>query len=361
MYLNITTQVLDPQSNAWVSQKPITYKIQSIYQKDFEAIQDWLHNTPISSMSPQEKIKSILNDPFNEYYELRLGLACNNHCTHCFIADRTELEEKTTAEIYKIIDSVPRYWMLGITGGEPTIRKDFLDILEYSKRQQKLTYVQTHGRRFSDTQFALSAADNLDGALIAIHSHRPDVHDSICGAEGAFAETYQGIKNLVKDGRVFVATQTVIVRKNYKDLMSIAEMIQDIHPGCRMSFTFPHPTAGAYSVAVTPALQEIHPYVLALLKKWGYLIQTHYIPRCYMYPYHQDLFNVDMYSLGTGANRPGLDILEGKWREVDYGDKNDTSTVKLDSCRSCIFDNVCNGVWKEYAELYDLILPAILG
>jgi len=125
-----------------------------------------------------------------------------------------------------------------------------------------------------------------------------------------------------------------------------------------MSFTFPHPVAGAFSQDVTPSLTELKPFLHALLSKWGKQIQTHYIPRCFMHPYQDAVFNVDNY--GTGEyTRPGIDVLEGDWQETDYG--IDAGKTKAEECKQCVYNSSCIGVWKEYADLYgtDELRPII--
>ena len=309
------------------------------------------------ALRQSQQVEKMLLDPFGKYFEIRLGLQCNNHCTHCFISDRKKEKEKTFEDIKNIIDTIDSGFMIGVTGGEPTIRKDFPEILKYIKSRGNTSYAQTHGRQFANPEFTREVCGYLDGALVAIHSHIPEIHDEITGAVGSGLETWQGMKNIMEDGRTFLISQTVIVRKNYDHLLEIADAIQEINPSGRMSFTFPHPIAGALSRDITPTLTEIRPYLQKLLAKWGKKIQTHYLMRCYLYPYQDDVFNVDNFSNGK-YKRPSIDVLDGDWKVVDYG--IDVEKIKSPLCIQCKFDADCPGVWRGYGELYpDLDLVPI--
>jgi len=65
--------------------------------------------------------------------DVKVGFSCNNNCLFCFIPkktiDRNTREIKNTLLQCKI-DGVEK---IVITGGEPTIRKDIIQILEYAK------------------------------------------------------------------------------------------------------------------------------------------------------------------------------------------------------------------------------------
>lgn len=346
--------VINPQikkGDKWVTQDE--HKIET-FVDDGIILLDWVHSDyeSLCAMPADKKMVSLIRDPFNEFYEIRLGLECNNFCTHCFISDRKKEERKTFEQIKEIIDTVPPYWLVTVTGGEASIRKDFIDIIKYIKEQKKLPYLQTNGRKFSDPTWTEEVCKYLIGTLVAIHSIYPEVHDAITQVKGSFEETKQGIINLVADGRPLFSSQTVIVKKNYNHLLEIADMIQDIAPGTRMCFTFPHPVAGAFDVNVTPSLREVRPYVLKLLAKWGNLIQTHYIPKCYLRPYENDVFDGDIYETGVSI-RPGIDVLDGNLVEVNYGSLKKGAKLKKPECINCKYDDICMGVWREYTQLYE--------
>jgi MoaA/NifB/PqqE/SkfB family radical SAM enzyme len=69
---------------------------------------------------------------------------CNYKCKHCY---RQESEPLTTEQIFIIIDKLKRIGIkrLTILGGEPTLRKDLYDILEYAISNVKEVNIETNG------------------------------------------------------------------------------------------------------------------------------------------------------------------------------------------------------------------------
>ena len=83
---------------------------------------------------------------------LEVTTRCNLHCAHCYINlpidDRQVCkQELSTKKWYSILDQIVDegcLWLL-ITGGEPFIRPDFLDMYTYAKKKGLLVTVFTNG------------------------------------------------------------------------------------------------------------------------------------------------------------------------------------------------------------------------
>ena len=150
-------------------------------------------------------------------------------------------------------------------------------------------------------------------------------------------------------------TQTVINKLNYKTLMSTFDMIQRILPGAIMNLTFLHTIGVANSTSIAPKYSDIAQYLQPVLKKYAYLIRTHYIPKCYLYPYHTVIDqNVDDGDNGS-VIKDGIDyIVEGNlgWTRTNYGEYKENGKIKSAKCKKCIFDKECIGIFRTYGELY---------
>lgn len=301
-------------------------------------------------------------------FDLKVGFSCNNDCIHCVVADKRTTKDQTTQEIKDLISELEGDYMIGFTGGEPTIRKDFIDLVKHAKSKGFKTSVQTNGTMFSKDNFAEEISHYIDNVLIAIHSHRPDVHNEIvnCRAEQNMYEmTIQGFKNLVKYG-IDHNTQTVISALNVEELVDTYDFIQGISPGVKMNMTYPHLMGNAYTnhEVVGPRYSDIKPYLHAALDKWAPLLRTEAIPMCYLYPYHDKVSaNADRTIVtGERSNNCGIDPANkntnkgGHFDErgitEDYGAADKSEKRKARLCRECIFDKECAGVWKEYIEFY---------
>ena len=87
---------------------------------------------------------------------IELTFRCNLRCVHCYcnlpMNDPEAIEmELGVDELYQILDQIAEagcLWLL-ITGGEPLLRNDFLDIYIYAKKKGFITTLFTNGTLLS--------------------------------------------------------------------------------------------------------------------------------------------------------------------------------------------------------------------
>lgn len=293
-----------------------------------------------------------------KYFDLKVGFTCNNNCIHCVVSDKRGTKDLTTKEVKSIIDTVPIDTAVGFTGGEATIRKDFIELLSYARETGHKTILQTNGAQFSDWDFAVDASKLLDHVLIAIHSHIPVIHDAIVRVSGMYDKTIEGFKNIIKL-KISCGTQTVISKLNIENLLKTYDFIQEIKPGIEMNLTYPHPNGNALTNADIVVLRysEIKDIILSIVKKYGKLLYTEAIPMCYLYPYQDDVNNLDEYI--RDSIKPGLDpanknnqFFDNEGRTQNYALSMLNDKRKGIKCLECLFNDRCVGVWKEYAQIY---------
>jgi len=294
-----------------------------------------------------------------KYFDLKVGFTCNNDCIHCVVADKKNTGDLSTQEIKRIIDNVPQDYVVGFTGGEATIRPDFLELLTYVKKAGHRASLQTNGTQFADLDFAKEASKLLDGVLIAIHSHLPKIHDEIVRKDGMYDKTIKGFKNILAL-KIPCLTQTVISKLNMIDLPETYDFIQACKPTIRMNLTFPHPNGNALHNAkhAVPKFSELKHTLQRILGKYAALLNTEAIPLCYLHPYQDDVFNFDN-NLINGDHKPGIDP-SNKDNEF-FNEEGITENYALctlnekrkgPKCVECVFNERCVGVWKEYLDIH---------
>ena len=154
---------------------------------------------------------------------LEISILCNLRCTMCWWWGQNGIGFKltnardpmVTAEMSKetILDVVDQLKKLGspsiyISGGEPFIRKDTVDIIEYIASQGISVITNNNGTMLSDEQ--LERLSKIKRLTINFSIDGPeDVHDKIRG-KGTFRKTTETIKKLValKGGSPFPAVKT---------------------------------------------------------------------------------------------------------------------------------------------------------
>ncbi|MBQ9112667.1 MAG: radical SAM protein [Clostridia bacterium] len=139
---------------------------------------------------------------------------CNQRCLFCYAAGEhmSRGEELSCDEWKRAIDKlrdagVP---MITFTGGEPTLREDLCELIEYSK--WFVTRLNTNGVLLTPELADNLRKASLDSVQITLYSHDEKTHNSLVGSEH-FADTVQGIRNAVEIG-LDVSINTPLCRKN---------------------------------------------------------------------------------------------------------------------------------------------------
>lgn len=154
---------------------------------------------------------------FNKEQTLSIKLDCNNKCTDCSQSGKNYSYD----EIKKIIDNIKSSNSLNnelfITGNEPFLRKDILDILDYTNSNNIHTTIKTNGRMFS--YLDLVKKIKTEDIIVEIKSTNREKHDKVTQIDGAFDQTMRGIKNLVSENK------TVILKWDILNLERITNYI----------------------------------------------------------------------------------------------------------------------------------------
>jgi len=318
-----------------IKEKMITLREKLGYKEDYP-----------TSISPNRvfNFERLGKDP--SLFFLRLGYSCRSRCIHCFTEGKRIVKDLTTNEIKKTVDLIERKGaMVVVSGGEPTDRDDLLEIIKYIKSKGFLVNLETNGIKLSDKEYLKKLNPFIDLTFIPIHSSDPNIHDKITRVPGSWEKTMQGLKNLISSD-IFPITTVIINKLNYNHLLSTFDMMQDLDTDQLMSLTFLHSVGPAHSTNVTPRYSEVKSYILPVLKKYGHLIFVHYIPKCILFPYQDLPVSIEK------SPRLGTDYVDGRWQKFDFDEIENYSKIKPSSCKECIFDNECHGVWKEYGEVY---------
>ncbi len=154
---------------------------------------------------------------------LELTFRCNLRCVHCYVAHGHDgipgQEELTTAEICGILDEVVDegcLWLL-LTGGEPLLRPDFLDIYAYAKRKGLLVTVFTNGTLLTP-RIADYLADWRPFCVeITLYGWTQETYERITGVPGSHARCMRGIDLLLERG-VPLKLKTMLMTLNQHEL-----------------------------------------------------------------------------------------------------------------------------------------------
>ena len=142
---------------------------------------------------------------------------CNQRCLHCYAANQPQAccSQLTTAQWKQVIDNCrkARIPAITFTGGEPTMRDDLVELIDYSR--WFVTRLNTNGVRLSLDLCKQLADASLDSVQVTLYSHDFRIHNGLVGSSHFF-DTVEGIKNAVAAG-LDVSINTPLCSLNASD------------------------------------------------------------------------------------------------------------------------------------------------
>ncbi len=286
--------------------------------------------------------------------DIKLGFQCNNQCRFCVQGNKREkYPDKTTKQIKEILrKTCKKYDGVVFTGGEPTIRKDLPEIVQYAKNLGfKSIQIQTNGRMFAYKKYCQDLIkQGANEFALALHGHTAYLHDSLTTSPRSFEQTTAAIKNL-KSLSQRVLMNTVITKPNYKYLPQIAKLLVNLKVN-QFQFAFLHInqlilSSPKLTDEIVPRKSKVMPYVKKGLQigiDAGISVMTEAIPYCFMKDYEEYI-----------AERviPEGTVYDAAWSIEDYGKYRKTEgKTKGPDCPKCKHYRVCEGPWKEYPQIF---------
>ncbi len=278
--------------------------------------------------------------------EIVVGFACNNRCLFCSIGAKNE--NKSTEQIKKeIIKAIKKDKAreINFTGGEPTIRKDIFELVEFAKKTgAKTVRVTTNGRMFSNKDFTERIARaGLNGVIFSIHGLNAETHDSLSNVKGAFIQTIKGLTN-ARTQKLTIDINTVVTTENLDELPELAEMLSRNFGIRSMCIIFPDIDgfleANPWLVpSFSQAIKSIDETV-TVLKKYKKTAWVLNMPPC--------LFEKNKDATSCSELRTKMYWFD---LQVNLDENRSKGKIKLKECKHCSLGKKCIGISKKYIEL----------
>lgn len=321
------------------------------------------------------------------------GYRCNNNCLFCYFRDRKyKRHNPSTEKIKKLFSTISKLGIdtLEITGGEPTVREDIIELISFAKERLKFRKIGiiTNGSRFCNESFAAKAIGcGIDDVLISVHGPDAGLHDLLTGVEGSFDRAVEAIRNVLKLG-ASCRTNTVVTKLNYQKSEEISKLVYDL--GIRkVNYIYFSPLDDAIRAQkdLWCTYSETAPFVKKMIDNYKDKFETisiKVIPFCFLAGYEGYITNLfqnvydpyewDYYQrVCVRRNRLIRDIasiggillfmdfkrvlgigLRKSLREGILRTEAFRHCVKSEVCRDCRFDLICQGIWKAYKKQFGL-------
>ncbi len=277
---------------------------------------------------------------------IETGFTCNSRCHYCtqldyrVIPQADQLDLSTEQISQRIAYAASQgYDEIGFSGGEPTIRPDFLDLVALAKSYdfQKIG-VTTNGRMFAYRAFAEQALDaGLNSFTFSIHGHTAEIHDRIAHARGAFDQAMQGLAHLSSLAKrrgidLHLMNNQILLPDNTPYISDIIEQMAPHGVGLFMIQPFIAQRSNVDDLArfyvpyadVVQAVKSAIPH----LKRWNARIKPYNVPNCLLWPLGREHVEAQFYDITV-------------FREFEQEKAGEFKAFKakqwyrIDDCRTC--------------------------
>ncbi len=172
----------------------------------------------VTTMPLVEQFQFGLDAPICLTWELTY--ACNLSCVHCLSSSgRRDPRELTTAECKDVINELERMqvFYVNIGGGEPTVRSDFWELVDYATEHHVGVKFSTNGIKLSpEVARRLAGSDYVD-VQISLDGATADVNDAVRGP-GSYDTALRAMQNLADAGFTGFKISVVMTRHNVDQL-----------------------------------------------------------------------------------------------------------------------------------------------
>jgi len=169
---------------------------------------------------------------------IALTYACNLKCVMCDLPERVNYYKNelgqpplSTLEVKQILKDFALIGTSGIsfTGGEPMLRKDLFEFIEYTKKLRMACHMTTNGWYINETTAKKLLGSGIDSISISLDGSKAEIHDAIRGVSGSFDRIINAIKILRKfkeelNKNLVINLNTVISHKNVEDILSVVDL-----------------------------------------------------------------------------------------------------------------------------------------
>jgi mycofactocin radical SAM maturase len=182
-----------------------------------------------------EHFKAGLDAPICLTWELTY--ACNLACLHCLSSSgRRDPRELSTEECKAVIDELQRMqvFYVNIGGGEPTVRSDFWELVDYATAHQVGVKFSTNGVRIdADVAARLAASDYVD-VQVSLDGATAEVNDAVRGA-GSYDVALRALGHLRDSGFRDAKISVVCTRQNLGQLDALKALADSFGATLRLT------------------------------------------------------------------------------------------------------------------------------
>ena len=298
---------------------------------------------------------------------IAMNYKCNHNCMCCPLSTFDRLHKRLDYKILRqqILEMKDKYGEnihFTISGGEPTIDENFLDLMKELGEFNPYITILSNASSCKDKDFVKRLIDNLGenydlnrlDYITAIHSCEPKIHDSITGIDGSFTETMEGIENL-SEFYINITIKHIMNKKSFKTMNKTFEYLSKKFNNfvdfqfCSMDYVG---RALKNKDELFINFRELEPYLEETIDTFeknrnncGRRLTIYETPLCAIDPYYWKYYLIHRKILSTYI-APNDESLYNKSKNVIS-----ECNTNYRECQNCDVKDYCSGVWRSSYDI----------
>lgn len=284
---------------------------------------------------------------------LTLDFRCNNDCLLCANTPQERREDKilTAKDVYEFLGrtKMGRGDSIEISGGEPTLRKDIVDIFKFYRDNSDAELVLlSNARKLSEGKLSNQLSGYTDRIATAIYNTNPQMHDFVTQRNKSFSQTLKGLKNMDDNGTK-ISVKMIPIKQNYKELPEFVDFAFKNFSDPTVFFSGldlkGHAEINRDKLSVS--YSEIMPYLEKALDKaedYGKHVLVFTMPMCSIDPHYWKYYSI------------GMDEISKEIEFMVPGVPKDKESLFLgrptEGCKECALEPRCYWPWQGYIETF---------
>ena len=160
-------------------------------------------------------------------------LRCNLRCRYCSIW-KESWKEEISLEEWKMFLNKLHEWVgdahIGITGGEPLLRKDIFEILEHMRKLGLKTSFTTNGTLLNEKVIKKLSNSDIFNINVSLESAQKELHDFFRG-NGNFKKTFDNLLKLREElnennSKTLLVVETILTSKNLDTAIELLKLCE---------------------------------------------------------------------------------------------------------------------------------------
>lgn len=191
---------------------------------------------------------------------------CDLSCQHCYRdAGKKAKGELTTKEAKDLLKEIKKanFNLVIFSGGEPLLRRDIYELIDYNNRLGLASSLGTNGLRLDFKAAQRLKALKLSSVGISLDSIKPDFHEHLRGMKGCWQKAIEATRNCRKVGLKF-QIHTTLTKENYSDITKFVELSTRLD-ACAHYFFFLVPCGRAKGIKMSALSPDEHEQALSLI------------------------------------------------------------------------------------------------